>query len=251
MPQDVVAQIEKMLEQGMSEEQILAHFAPPKPTFDQSVAQAAQKATSIGPVRHAGSPLLQKIMHFAGITDPAQLDDQEYGGTLPLPGGKRLRPADAANAAMTVAGGVQFARNIPAFVRNLLDEVGPRVVPSLPSFSRPPAPPFPKAPSISGEDAVQVGQQLAPKLPQFSPPKAPTGPFPQAPSITGQDVIHPRTPYEPPIERLPDFLREWLAESLKGTANKAESAAGLNPEFPFYSSELPAEPPPSILRIKR
>lgn len=147
--EDQLAKIEKMLEQGMNEEQILAALGvrtAPKPL----------PGTSIGPVQRDNS-LLSKIMEFAGVRDGRFMDIEEEQSTLPIPfTQKRLAPADAA---MTALGGMETAAALKAI---------PQIAWKLGFPKRPPLTPHGPmpAPKTEGVDLGRLlGEQMEPNYP--------------------------------------------------------------------------------------
>lgn len=208
---DQLAQIEKMLAEGKTEEQILAAFgvAPKAATPEGRIAAgSAMGAQRIGPEpKDTSSALARFAKQFMGVVNPKDMSFEEEKGTLPLPFTEnRLKPGDAAMGAMGVASGVQMLRALPAFARNLLSEAAPGA--------------FKKAvPS-----AMHYGTKAAPAIEE--PAK-----------VLRFGVRKPPVPsVEPPVEQFPSPLREWLAESTAGTPSPG--AMGVNPEFPFTPDEL-------------
>lgn len=204
---DRLAQIEKMLEQGMSEEEILKALAPPATTpYSRLEGGSAMGAQHIWPDRPAAGGLAGFAKRFMGIEDAVRQTPEEEAASLPIPfTEKRVKPATAAMGALDVASGVQLLRALPAFARNLL-----------------------------GEAAPGVFQKVTPQAMHFG---TRTPPAPEPPVSALRFAPKPSAaPIEPPVERFPSPMKEWLAESTAGTPSPG--AAGINPEFPFSSGEL-------------
>lgn len=194
MEQDQLAQIEKMLEQGMSKEQILAQLG---------VQTAPQRPPghSIAPVERDNG-LLRKIMDFAGIRDGRFMDVEEEQSTIPIPFTQsRLAPADAAMAALGGAEVGAGLRAIPAAVWRMGFGKRPPLVPHGPApaprtegvdvgrlLGEPPTPRFPGL--LSAEEGGEAALQM---LPKFGAGGTPKPPLPRLvrpkPEPTFEDVI--------------------------------------------------------------
>lgn len=127
MQDDRLAQIEKMLAQGMTEEQIIAALGggkPAAPAAPYNPLAAAGKATSIRPEPPRMPRLAREALRmFTGIVDPIDIENEN---SLPLPfTEKRLLPADAA---LNAVGWANFAKQIPAGIRSLLGRSSQRAM---------------------------------------------------------------------------------------------------------------------------
>lgn len=209
-PKDPVAAIEEMIERGMNEEQIMAALGRPNTPATRIAAGSAMGAKSIGPPKQESGivPFIKKWAGIESSVGPITESERTNQGTVPIPGtNQRVLPGRAALAGMDVASGVQFLRALPAFARNILQESAPGLLEKLS-----PAP----ARMNYGVKVAEAAEAPAARM-RFG-------------------VKEPVADAVPPTERFPSPMDEWLAESTKGTPSPGP--AGINPEFPFSSSEL-------------
>lgn len=141
MEQDKIAQIEKMLEQGMDENQILAALGvkvpPPQTTPQQRVAAgSAMGARSMGPVKDNTNPMVKFAKRYMGIVDPdtAKASELEESGTIPLPFTRnRLAPGVAAMGLLGLGGMGGFAKNALRAPVRALPQAAPKPAPTPPT----------------------------------------------------------------------------------------------------------------------
>lgn len=182
--QDQLAQIEKMLEQGMDEAQILAALGvrqAPSTPYDRLQGGGMAGAKSIGPGPAAESGPLAWVKRFVGLTDGGEINPEE--GSMPLPfTDKRLKPATAAQAGMSALGGAQLLRSIPGMARELMrspvtyvkaPKAGPAGVELDRLLGEPPTPNYPGL--LTAEEGGGLAMQM---LRRFSDPK-PKPPLPR------------------------------------------------------------------------
>lgn len=238
---DQLAKIEKMLADGMSEEQILANFglrmpAPQEKPYDKLKSDLSSAAT--GAKKEVGDI-------YSGMRQQVQgLEDSSWMGKI----GQALRTGTYGPLVDTIKGiaglgggmvsnGIEAVKGNPeaggrGVVDGLLLLAGARGMGKVGVPAE-----IPAGLPQSLMRTLRPGKMLGPEPPMLGPEMAPPG------------YVPPRTPSAaPPIERFPSPMREWLAESTAGTPSPG--MMGVNPEFPFLPGEFGATPKPSAPKLK-
>lgn len=126
---DQLALIEKMLEEGKNEAQIMEAFGIKPPP----AGPAQLPGQRMGPVERP-SRGVEFIKNFLGIGDGRFMDADQTAGSIPIPfTQQRLRPADAAMAAMTGYGTGMGVKSGYGLLKNLLTPpvAGPTLAPKV------------------------------------------------------------------------------------------------------------------------